>query len=172
MVDLARLLFARVLRGSARARFFAVGLFFALVPVCATAPNDRLLLGASFGTLGLVALFLANVWETRGALRWVAAACAAFLALRHVVLAPPLLPVRAVASARACQGPADLAAATMPTDPGAKDATLVGSTRHTSSSRRMRSLPSSPRGGARPLAARAPSASTSWHDDRRTYERP
>lgn len=118
-------LFARVLRGSARAGFFVVGLFFALVPVCATAPNDRLLLGASFGAFGLVALFLANVGETRGALRWVAAPCAAFLVLRHVVLAPPLLPVRAVASARAYQGPADLAAATMPADPGAKDATLV-----------------------------------------------
>jgi hypothetical protein len=118
-------LFARVLRRDRVARFFVVGLFFALVPVCATAPNDRLLLGASFGAFGLIALFFAKVGETAGVLRWVAGAGALFLFLRHVVLAPPLLPVRAVASARAFQRPAELAAATMPADPGVKDATLV-----------------------------------------------
>jgi hypothetical protein len=118
-------LFARVLRGNARSRFFAVGLVFALVPVCATAPNDRLLLGASFGAFGLVALFFAKSGQTRGALRWVAGGCAAFLVLRHVVLAPLLLPIRAVASARAYQGTADRAAATLPPDSSAKDATLV-----------------------------------------------
>lgn len=118
-------LFARVLGGCVRGRFFAVGLLFALVPVSASAPNDRLLLGVSFGAFGLVALFFANVMETRGALRWIATPYAAFLILRHIVLAPLLLPVRAVASARAYQAPADLAAATMPADPGAKNATLV-----------------------------------------------
>jgi hypothetical protein len=118
-------LFARVLRGSDRARFFALGLLFALIPVCATAPNDRLLVGASFGAFGLVALFLAKARESRGALRWVAGACAVFLVLRHVVLAPAFFPLRAVTSARAYQAPVDLAAATMPSDPGMKDATLV-----------------------------------------------
>jgi hypothetical protein len=90
------LLFARVLRGDRTCQFFATGMLLSLVPVCATWPNDRLLLFSSFGAFGLIATFLSRAFtvEAPGP-RKSARAVAWALMLIHLVLAPLLLPLRA-----------------------------------------------------------------------------
>jgi hypothetical protein len=95
------LLFARVLRGDRTCQFFATGMLFSLIPVCATWPNDRLLLFAGFGAFGLIATFLARAFavEAPGP-RKSARAVAWALLLIHLVLAPLLLPLRALTVGR------------------------------------------------------------------------
>lgn len=44
-----------------RARFYGLGALFALVPVCAALPNDRLLLNAEFGLCALLAMLFVHV---------------------------------------------------------------------------------------------------------------
>jgi hypothetical protein len=56
-------LFLPILRRDRAARFFALGMVLSLVPACATFPDDRLLYFAGFGGMGLMAQFLAAVWQ-------------------------------------------------------------------------------------------------------------
>ncbi len=85
----------RVLRGDRPAAFFATGMVLALVPMCATWPNDRLLLFSGLGAFGLVALFLARVGEVAaGPARTATRALAVVLVLTHAVLAPLVKPLR------------------------------------------------------------------------------
>ncbi len=90
------LVFARVLRKDRTCQFFATGMLFSLVPVCATWPNDRLLLFSGFGTFGLIATFLSRAYsvETPGPRRSARFVAGAMIAV-HVVVAPLLLPIRA-----------------------------------------------------------------------------
>ena len=71
------------------ARFFTTGLLLAVFPICGAFPSDRLLLFVGVGAMGLIALFLSSAasFAERGA--------AAVLVFVHVVLAPPLLVLRA-----------------------------------------------------------------------------
>lgn len=88
--------FARVLRKDRTCLFFATGMLFSLIPVCATWPNDRLLLFSSFGAFGLIATFLSRAFAVeRPGPRFSARAVAGLMVLIHVILAPLLLPVRA-----------------------------------------------------------------------------
>jgi hypothetical protein len=80
-----------LIRKSAVARFMLVGSLLAAVPGCATLPMDRLMMYASFGGLGLVALLLADMvgaeerdgW--RGRLR---VPLAILLVVSHFIVAP------------------------------------------------------------------------------------
>ena len=80
-----------LLRKSAVARFMLVGSLLAAVPGCATLPMDRLMMYASFGGLGLVALLLADMAGAtgsdglRGRLR---SPLAILLIVAHFVVAP------------------------------------------------------------------------------------
>lgn len=90
------LVFVSVLRKDRACRFFAAGMLLSLLPVCATLPNDRLLLFSGFGAFGLVATFLSRAFavekpEPRTSARVVAWA----MIVVHVVLAPLILPLRA-----------------------------------------------------------------------------
>ncbi|MEP7126703.1 MAG: hypothetical protein ABJE95_37580 [Byssovorax sp.] len=90
------LVFARVLRKDRTCLFFATGMLISLVPVCATWPNDRLLLFSGFGAFGLIATFLSRAFaiEKPGP-RVASRLVAGFLILVHMILAPLLLPLRA-----------------------------------------------------------------------------
>jgi hypothetical protein len=71
--------------------FFATGMLFALVPVCATWPGDRLLIFGGFGAFGLIGDFLTAPREGLGQGRRIAVkAAAGFFILLHIVLAPVL----------------------------------------------------------------------------------
>jgi hypothetical protein len=94
------------------AAFWATGTLLSLVPVCATVPNDRLLLFPGLGAFGLLAVFLAAAranlslamladQKVRGKALWVAFSLASFLfVFMHGLVAPLLLPVRALVTAR------------------------------------------------------------------------
>lgn len=94
------LVMAPLLRRDRLARFWALGMLLATVPVSATVPGDRLLTFAGIGAAGLLAQFLAFVLEGRNASAstwwrvpaW-GAACA--LLVVHAVAAPIVLPFRA-----------------------------------------------------------------------------
>ncbi len=89
-------LFARVLRQDRTCLFFATGMLFSLLPVCATWPSDRLLLFSSFGAFGLIATFLSRALAVeKPGPRFSARAAFGLLVLIHVVFAPLLLPFRA-----------------------------------------------------------------------------
>ncbi len=84
----------KLLRSSALARFFLLGMVISALPQCATFTHDRLLLPVGIGGLGLVALFIAGVHDGEqklGSSRWVRL-LAGFWILAHLVLAPLSLP--------------------------------------------------------------------------------
>jgi hypothetical protein len=97
---------APLLRCDRTARFWAAGMILSVVPICATFPSDRLLLFVSIGAMGLLAQFLALVFcnmpfRLTGLVRRVPALLVVLLlVLRHVLLAPLLLPLRAHPSMR------------------------------------------------------------------------
>ncbi|MFH0980571.1 MAG: hypothetical protein V2A79_03415 [Planctomycetota bacterium] len=90
-----------LLKRDAAARFWALGMLLALLPVCAVFPADRLLMFAGVGAMGLLAQFLIRVFGGDGALgamaphyRRAAKRLGVFLVVVHGVLAPLLLPLR------------------------------------------------------------------------------
>jgi hypothetical protein len=91
---------APLLRRDRLARFWALGMLLATVPVSATAPGDRLLTFAGIGAAGLLAQFWAFVFGKSDApasdwWRVVARGTAWFLLFVHAVIAPIALPLRA-----------------------------------------------------------------------------
>ncbi len=91
---------APLLRRDPRARFCAVGMLLAAIPVSATIPMDRLLTFVGIGAAGLLAQFWAFVFVAEDApsdFRWrvPARALAWFLVAVHAVIAPIILPWRA-----------------------------------------------------------------------------
>lgn len=103
------------------ARFWALGMLLALVPVCATFPADRLLVFAGIGAFGLIAQFLRFVFDpaNRAAApqlwRGPAKVMAGLLVVIHLGLAPLALPLRSsdpcgarLASRYALRLPADV----------------------------------------------------------------
>jgi len=120
VVDIAR----------APARFLALGMSLALVPACATFPDDRLLFLAGFGGSGLVALVLAGVreradWLPVGAApRRVVRGVAAAAVVLHLVLAPLGLAATAPRLA-AFDRVMDRAASSLPSNPEVSTQKLV-----------------------------------------------
>jgi len=99
-VVLLAVLLTPVVRRSAAARFWAAGMLLSLPPVCATFPSDRLLFFVGLGAMGLLAEFLAAVFDrsfeqTPGLFApRVATMFAVALLVIHLVIAPPALVVR------------------------------------------------------------------------------
>jgi hypothetical protein len=113
---LARL-FWRMLASDAEARFWALGMIFALVPPCATFPMDRLLTFVGIGAFGLLSVQVQRLgWigvpPAEAASRMRRGATLALLGL-HLVLGPPLLALRSL-SPRLLYGAAEDAAGLVP----------------------------------------------------------
>lgn len=53
----------RILRTQAVARFYAIGMLISLVPACGMASQDRQMIFASIGAMGLIGTFLAAAWK-------------------------------------------------------------------------------------------------------------
>jgi hypothetical protein len=81
-----------LLRKRPEARFMLLGSVLAIVPGCATLPMDRLMMYASFGALGLVALLLADLAQgqdhARGSRAWLRSPLVVLLILSHFLVAP------------------------------------------------------------------------------------
>jgi hypothetical protein len=92
---------APLLKRDRIARFWALGMIFAAIPVCATLPMDRLLTFAGLGAFGLLAQFWVFVFDKTGsapqALWWriPAKVLAWFFVAVHAVWAPLASPMRA-----------------------------------------------------------------------------
>lgn len=92
---------APFLRRDRTARFWAMAMFLSVLPICATFPNDRLLLFVGIGAMGLVAQLIFVVFgktEQRPKLilwRMPAIVFATVLILCHLIIAPLALPLRA-----------------------------------------------------------------------------
>jgi hypothetical protein len=82
-----------LIRESRLVRFWSVGAVLALIPVCASFPHDRLLLGAGVGVMALIAELLVRAFRTRDRTR--SRLAIGVLVPLHLVLAPVLLPIRA-----------------------------------------------------------------------------
>jgi hypothetical protein len=91
-----------LLRRERTARFWATGMVFSLIPLCAAFPMDRLLLFVGVGAMGLLAQFLALVLsrdpQRPSSLPWrlIAKPLAWAFVVIHCILAPLLLPVRVI----------------------------------------------------------------------------
>lgn len=117
-----------LVRGDPMARTWAAGALLSLVPACATMPNDRLLVCAGLGAMGLLARALDAAWwsgapVTRGA-RYVLGA----LAVVHLGLSPLLLPARALQVAAVSRGYIDRADRSLPADAAVRDHLVVAVT--------------------------------------------
>ncbi len=97
---------APVIKKDRLARFWALGMALALLPIAATFPDNRLLIFVGFGGMGLLAQLLAS-WLERAtwlpasrAWRWTANAVVAVLAVVHLIIAPLFLPLQSQGVAR------------------------------------------------------------------------
>jgi hypothetical protein len=113
-----------ILKCSREARFFGLGTILATVPLCATYPFDRLLVFVGVGAMGLVASFTSEIRVARGVRGAGAYVLAVTWFVLHGLIAPILLPVRALY-------PSELDAimarvdATLPRDEALRSQTLV-----------------------------------------------
>lgn len=130
LVVLLAVVLTPLLRRSRSARFWALGMLLALVPVSAVAPSNRLLLFVGLGAMGLLAEFLAGLAEraawvpTSRPWHWVGVGMAGLLVLVHVVVAPVahlLLPT----VLPMFDAPVRAAMLSVPDDPSLEDQTLV-----------------------------------------------
>ncbi len=90
-----------VLRARAEARFWALGMVLAVLPVCASFPMDRLLTFVGLGAMGLLALWAEHSgWldDRPEPSAWRRRALGTLLVL-HLALTPLLLPLRVVGTA-------------------------------------------------------------------------
>lgn len=130
LVVLLAIVLAPLLRRSPSARFWATGMLLSLVPVCATAPSNRLLLFIGLGAMGLLAQFLGGLadgaeWRPRSRpRRWITVGMAGLLVLVNVAAAPLLHPLVPLALPL-IDAPVRAAMLSIPDDPGLADQTLV-----------------------------------------------
>ena len=120
-------LFWTLLRRDPRARFLALGMLLSIVPACSTFPSNRLLLMASLGGLGLVALWLEALWRaTRAPGRWRRPAWGGvgFLVAVHVVI-PPLSIQGAMQNMKGLGLTIERAAASLPVDDQVREQWVV-----------------------------------------------
>ena len=121
---------APLVRKDRLARFYAVGMLAAVVPICAAFPADRLLFFTGLGAMGLIARTLAALWDRApwlpraAAWRAPAIALAATWVALHLVVAPLLTPLRSL-SIRGFDSIIDRGVASIPNDAGLADETLI-----------------------------------------------
>jgi hypothetical protein len=119
-----------LLRRSATARFFAVGMVLSVVPVCAVFSSDRLLIFVGIGASGLVAELLVRLktnpdwWSRTGRVPRRVRVVGGVLFALHVVLAPILLPVQAI-SAKSIGGMMEVVWRSMPDDDAVSEQSVV-----------------------------------------------
>jgi hypothetical protein len=82
-----------LMRRKTRLHFWATGTALSLVPMCATFPHDRLLLGPGIGAMAVIAAMIEFGWARRDRF-WPALGVGALIGV-HLVLAPVLTPLRA-----------------------------------------------------------------------------
>jgi hypothetical protein len=121
VVGLMLFVMARVIGKDRRAGFWATGMLLSLVPVCATYPNNRLLLFSSLGAFALIAMFFARLRIVASRpLRAAAWVLAGLFVLIHVVASPVLLPATASGVASVVRGYVDRGERSLPhAGPGA-----------------------------------------------------
>ena len=130
LMGMITILLLPILKREPTARFFALGMVLSLLPACATFPDDRLLYFAGFGGMGLVAQFLAAVWQRAN---WVPSnrvrrlplsiACWAFVII-HLVFSP--LALATTAHKVGMFGTIiSRAAESLPSDPGVREQTAL-----------------------------------------------
>jgi hypothetical protein len=93
-LGLLALVLGPLLRRSALARFYAVGLLLCALPFGATVPTDRILLPMGLGASGLLALLATGVWDGSlqgGPLRWTHRCLFGFAAVLSPLLFVPQL---------------------------------------------------------------------------------
>jgi hypothetical protein len=97
-VSVMVVILAPVVARRREARFWALGSVLAVVPLCATFPANRVLFFVGLGGMGLVASWLEGSWSRgAGPRRWPRRLVAIGLVAVHLVLAPILLPINAIA---------------------------------------------------------------------------
>ncbi len=102
------------------ARFWALGMALAVVPLCATFPANRLLFFVGLGGMGLIAQWFEGGWRRGGGPgrwlgRWLRRPVAVLLVATHLVLSPLTLPLAATAFERFGE-PVKAAILTLPDD--------------------------------------------------------
>jgi hypothetical protein len=111
-----------LLQRDARLHFWALGTALSLVPMCATFPHDRLLIGPGVGAMAVIAEMLRHGWALRHRF-WPALGVGALGAV-HLVLAPVLAPLRA-ASVGQFSELLRATDATLPSGPGVENQTII-----------------------------------------------
>lgn len=111
-----------VLRRDRTGRFFALGMLLAITPLFTTLPQDRVLMSASLGGFGLLAIALSTIGATRSRLRRVSLYTLAFL---HLALSP-LIFLRSVTSLAGIDAASHRLALALP-DSRASDVVMVHS---------------------------------------------
>jgi hypothetical protein len=111
-----------LVRQDARMHFWALGAALSLVPMCATFPHDRLLIGPGVGAMAVIAEMLRRGWARRHRF-WPALGVGALGAV-HLVLAPLLAPLRA-GSVGQFSGLLRASDATLPSGPGVEAQTVI-----------------------------------------------
>jgi hypothetical protein len=118
-----------VLRHKAEMRFFGLGALLATVPVCAAFPFDRLLIFVGIGAMALVAGFFGYLWGSvdkphSRIWKWGAHGLAVVWVVVHIVIAPLLLPGRALVPTR-LDGIMEQVGETLPSNDAIGERTLV-----------------------------------------------
>jgi hypothetical protein len=85
-----------MLRENRAARFWAAGMLLSVIPLCATIPDDRMLVFPGLGAMGLVAMLIRRTLSGRVNVRFRPAVVAltGLLIAIHLVFAPPVLMAR------------------------------------------------------------------------------
>jgi hypothetical protein len=121
---------APLVRRDCLARFWAVGMVLAVLPICTVTPSDRLLFFAGIGAMGLLAQFLAAVLQnadwlpTRAWWRFPAHALCVLLIVVHLGLAPLAL-TQAPKYVKQLGDTFVRGAASLPSDPALRSQTLL-----------------------------------------------
>lgn len=120
--------FRPVLRQSAEARFWFLGMLLAVVPICASVPMNRHLLLAGIGAAGVLAHFIVMVRAAAfSAGRYARAVCSVMLVL-HLIVAPVILAGTLVGMAGAAKVVNRLIdSATFPDDIATRTVVLINS---------------------------------------------
>ncbi|MDP8243284.1 MAG: hypothetical protein P9L94_04320 [Candidatus Hinthialibacter antarcticus] len=130
VLALIALLLAPLLRVNQPARFWAVAMLLALVPVCAVFPAERLLFFVGLGAFPLIALLVQSVFQdvkwpgVHWALRRPVRMMIYFLIFQHCIMGPLLLPFSSISPKLISQW-VDQPALSVPDSPSIENETWI-----------------------------------------------